>query len=131
MDGILKAVGAVLAASIISLLLQRQGKEYAAVLVIGVCAMISCLALSYIKPVISFLQRLQSSSNLDGEMLKILLKAVGVGLISEISGAVCSDMGNASLNKAIQLLSAAIILWLSLPLLEQTLELIERILEGI
>lgn len=131
MDGILKAAAAVLMASIISLLLQRQGKEFAVVLVLGVCAMIACLALTYFKPVFSFLQHLQLLGNLDGDILKLLLKAVGIGLIGELTGALCADMGNTALNKTIQLLSAAAILWLSLPLLEQVMELLQKILEGI
>ena len=61
-------------------------------------------------------------------MLTILLKVVGTALIAEIVTLVCMDGGNASMGKALQFLAAAVILWLSLPMLTALLELIEEIL---
>ena len=131
MDGMMKAAAGALIAAILGIILQKQGKEYTLVLVLAVSAMGACLALSYIKPVLSFLERLREIGNLDNEVLKILLKSVGIGLIGEICGAICSDSGNSSLAKMLQLLSAAVILWLSLPILEQVMDLIAEVLEGI
>ena len=61
-------------------------------------------------------------------MLGILLKAVGIGLVSEIAGLVCTDAGNGSLGKTLQLLGSAVILYLSLPIFTAMLELIREIL---
>lgn len=127
----MKAAAVALIAAILGIILQRQGKEYALVLTLAVSAMGACLALSYLKPVLSFLERLQAIGQLDGQMLEILFKAVGIGLIGEISGVICSDSGNASLGKMLQLLTAAVILWLSLPILEQVMDLVGEVLEGI
>lgn len=131
MDGMLKAAAVTLVAAILGIILQRQGKEYALVLALAVSAMGACLALSYLTPVFSFLERLRVIGQLDSGMLEILFKAVGIGLIGEITGAICADSGNASLGKMLQLLCAAVILWLSLPILEQVMDLIEEVLEGI
>ena len=131
MDGMMKAAAGALIAAMLGIILQRQGKEYTFVLVLGVSVMGACLALSYIKPVISFLEELRVVGNLDRDVLKILLKAVGIGLVAEISATICADSGNASLGKMLQLLSAAVILWLSLPIMEQIMDLIVEVLEGI
>ena len=61
-------------------------------------------------------------------MLGILLKAVGIGLVSEIAGLVCNDAGNGSLGKTLQMLGSAVILYLSLPIFTAMLELIREIL---
>ena len=127
----MKAAAGALIAAMLGIILQKQGKEYALVLVLAVSAMGACLALSYIKPVISFLERLRDIGNMDGDVLKSLWKAVGIGLIAEICGAICTDSGNSSLGKMLHLLSAATILWLSLPILERVMELIVEVLEGI
>lgn len=127
----MKAAAGALIAAMLGIILQRQGKEYAFVLVLAVSIMGACLTVSYIKPVISFLERLREIGNLDGGVLKILLKAVGIGLIGEITATICSDSGNASLGKMLQLLSAAVILWLSMPILEQVMDLIVEVLEGV
>lgn len=131
MDGMMKASAAALIAAMLGIILQKQGKEYALVLLLAVGAMGTCLALSYIRPVLSFLERLRDLANLDNDVLKILLKAVGIGMIGEICGAICSDSGNSSLAKMLQLLSAAAILWLSLPIMEQVMDLIAEVLEGL
>lgn len=127
----MKAAAGALIAAMLGIILQRQGKEYALVLVLAVSVMGACLALTYIRPVISFLEQLSELGNLDSEILKILLKAVGVGLIGEIAGTICADSGNASLGKMLQLLGAAVILWLSLPILQQVMDLIGDVLEGV
>ena len=51
--------------------------------------------------------------------------------MGEIAGLVCSDAGQASLAKAVSLLTAAVILWISLPLYSQILTLIEELLTSI
>ena len=64
-------------------------------------------------------------------MVKILLKAVGEGLVSEVGALLCTDSGNGSLGKLLQLLGSAVVLWLSLPLFTMLLELIQELLGGI
>lgn len=131
MDGMVKAAAGALIAAMLGIILQRQGKEYSFVLVLGVSVMGVCLTLGYMRPVISFLDELRVVGNLNSEVLKILFKTVGIGLISEISASICSDSGNASLGKMLQLLSTAVILWLALPILEQFMDLIVEVLEGL
>ena len=127
----MKAAAGALITVMLGLILQKQGKEYALVLLVAVSAMGACLVLSYIRPVISFLEELRAFGKLDSELLKILFKAVGIGLIGEISGSICADSGNGSLSKMLQLLSTVVILWLSLPIFQQLMDLIGAVLEGI
>ena len=107
-----------------------ETEEYP-LLTIGVCCMVMLAAVTYIKPIADFLERLQTIGNLDGDIFKILLKAVGIGLLAEFTSLICADAGNASLGKATQLMATAAILWISIPLLERLLELIDNILGAI
>lgn len=131
MSGYIQGAAAVLLAVVLSLTLGKQSKEMAVLLTLAVSCVTACLAISYLEPVITFIAQLQAVGKLDGGMLEILLKAVGIGFIGEIASLICADSGNAALGKALQLLSAAVILWLSIPLMTQLLELVERILGGI
>lgn len=128
MSGFLQGAAAVLLTVIMVLALGNQGKQTALLLVLAVCGMVGVLAISYLEPVVDFIRRLRSVGDLDGGMLQILLKSVGIGLIGEIASLICADTGNAALGKALQMLSAAVILRLSIPLLEQLLELLEQIM---
>lgn len=128
MTGFWQGAAAVLLAVILCLALGKQGKEAGLLLTLAVCCMVGVLALSYLRPVIELIDELQAVGQLDSGMLKIILKAVGIGLIGEIASLICSDAGNAALGKSLQLLSSAVILWLSIPLLTQLLELVQQIL---
>ena len=123
-----QGAAAVLLTVILGLALGSQKKETGILLTIAACCMVASIALSYLKPVIDFVQQLQDMGKLDREMLGILLKAVGIGLIGELASLICSDAGNGALGKTLQLLTSAVILWLSLPLLTGLLELIQEIL---
>ncbi len=126
-----KAVAVVLVAVILGVFLQQQRKEIGLLLIILVCAMVSILAVSYLKPVISFLQKLQGLGNLDPQMLSIMLKATGIGLITQISSAICQDSGNGTLAKGLQILGSSVVVWMSLPLWEELIALLQKLLEGI
>ena len=124
-----KAAAAVLLAVVMILMLRRQ--ELGVVLGIAVCAMVAMAAAEYLRPVKALLDSLQSMGELDGELIAVLLKAVGIGLVTEIACMVCADSGNAALGKALQLLGTTVILWMSIPLFTMLLELIQNILEGL
>ena len=90
--------------------------------------MVALAALAYIRPILDFFTRLQINGNWNSDLLSILLKAAGIGILSEIVTLVCSDTGNASLGKALQFMTIATILWLSLPLFEGLMEIVEQLL---
>ena len=121
----------VLLTVILALALGKQGKETALLITLAACCMVCCLAISYLKPVIDFIEKLRIIGSLDGESLQIMLKAVGIGLTGQIASMVCADSGNTALGKALQILTAAVIMWLSLPLMTRLLELVEDILGGV
>lgn len=128
MDLFFQAAAGVLIASILGLVLAKQGKEFTIVLTIAVCCMVVLLSITFLEPVLDLLCQLEALGNLNGEMVRILFKVVGIGLVSEIAGMVCTDAGNGSLGKALQMLGTAVILWLSIPVFQALLELVQEIL---
>lgn len=131
MELFVKSCGVVLLAAILILTLGNRSKDLSMVLGIAVCCMTALIALEYLHPVIDFISQLEEIGGLDHSMVRILLKVVGIGLISEIAALVCSDSGSSSLGKAIKLLGTAVVLWLSLPLYSMMIELLQRILGGL
>ena len=125
-----KAAAAVLLAVVLGLSLGKQ-KDIGVLLTMAVCCMVAMIAISYLEPVLDFLRELETLGDLQGDMLGILLKAVGIGLVSEIAGLVCTDAGNGSLGKTLQMLGSAVILYLSLPIFTAMLELIREMLRAV
>ena len=125
---ILQVVGAVLVSVVLMLSLQAHGKDISLVLSILVCCMVLGVAAGYLQPVLSFIGRVQQLAGLEDAHLGIMLKAAGIGLIAHIAGLVCTDSGNSALGKAVQVLASVAILWLSLPLMEALIGLIQSVL---
>ena len=126
-----QAAALVLVASVLGLVLSKQGKEMTVMLTIGVCCMVLVAAIAFLKPVLEFMHQLESLGKLNSQMVQILFKVVGIGIVSEIAWMICSDAGNSSMGKALQLLSNAVILRLSIPVFQTLLELIQQIVGGI
>lgn len=114
--------------ALLLILMQQNGKEMGTLLSLAVCCMVAVVALSYLRPVLDFLATLEALGNLDGDLVGTLLKAAGIGMLTEIASMVCNDAGNASMGKTVQLLGTAVILWLSLPLFTALMELLRSIL---
>lgn len=124
----LQASAAVLLAVVLCLTLGKQGQDMAALLTIGVCCMVMLLAVTYLRPVMDFLEKLETLGDLNGDMVGVLFKVVGIGILTEVSSMICADAGNSSLGKVLQLLGSAVILWLSIPIFTALIELIQGIL---
>jgi len=128
MDIFIKSVAGVLIALIMCLILAKQGKDISVLLTVAVCCMLAVAAMQYIEPVISFVNRLQQLSKIEPTMLQIILRTVGIGVLGEVTALICADANNAALGKSLQLLASGTILWLSIPLFVEMIDLIEEIL---
>ena len=123
-----KVAGGVLVALILAGALGKQEKDLALMLCMSVCVMTMTAAFSILEPVLEFFRDLERLGDFHSETLTALLKITGIGLVSEIAGNLCADSGNAALERGIRLLGTAVILSLSLPILETLLDLIQIIL---
>ena len=128
MEQFYKITALALVTTVLTLVVRRQEKDFALLLTMAGCAMAGMVLFTFLEPVLDFLVTLQTLGDLSGDILLILLKAVGVGLVAEIAGMVCADGGNASLGRVIQLVGSAVILWLSLPIFQMLMDLMTRIL---
>ena len=128
METFVKAAAAVLIAVVLVTVLSKNSKDMATVLGICVCTIVLLVAVPLLSSVVQFVQRRQVLGGLDNTMVTILLKAVGVGLISEVAVLICSDSGNQGMGKALEYLAGGVILYLSIPLFTELLELMQTIL---
>ncbi len=112
------------------LLVRVTGREFGVLVTLAVCAMILWGAVEFLQPVTEFLRTLRRLARLEGDALGLLFKAAGIGLVAQLAGLLCADGGESALAKALELLASAAILWLSIPMLEEILGLLQDILEG-
>ncbi len=129
MDIFIRTVAGVFFALILIITVSKREKDLSAVLTIGVCAMIGVIAFSFFQPVVNFLVMLQEKTGVDSTFFWILIKAVGIASLGEMACHICTDAGHGAIGKVVELLSSAVILWLSLPLLEKLLSLVDEVLQ--
>ena len=128
MDPFIRISAGVLLTALLTVLLNKQGKDMALLLTAAVCCMALTIVITYLEPVIDFVKELEAIGSLDSDMVRILLKTVGISVLAEIAALICSDCGNSALGKAVQILAVSAVLWLSLPLLKAVLDMIQKIL---
>lgn len=128
MEGFWKATAAILLTIILIVAVGKQEKDISVLLGMAVCCLAGVIAISYLEPVVGLMWELGQLGEISGSTLGILMKAVGIALVSEIAGMLCSDSGSASLGKMLQMLGSAAILYLSIPIFRGLLTLIQEIL---
>lgn len=128
MELYIQSAALVLITVILGLVLNAQQKVYGVLAALAASCMLCVAVVRYLGPVVELLDKLRSLAGISDQLLSILLKSTGVSLLGELACLICSDAGNASVGKAVQLLSNAVILWLSLPLFDQLLELLQEVL---
>ena len=131
MNEYLQWAAVVLIGLILSLVLGKQSKDMSLLLTLAVCVLVCLGALEFLEPVTELIRELRRLSGLDSEAISILLKATGIGLLSELAGLLCADAGENALGKVLQILSNAAILWLSIPLFRKIIEMIGEVLAEI
>lgn len=128
MNDFLKISAGSLMALLLWLMLNKNAKDMSVLLTLAVCAIIFAATVAFLQPVIDFLRKIQVIGTLDDELFSVILKVVGIGIIGEICIMICKDAGNESIGKVLQILSSVVVLWMSIPVFEKLLTLLDKIL---
>lgn len=128
MELFLQSVSLVLIAVILGLMLKGQDKVFAPLLSLCACIFVLLGLVRYLQPLMELLEKMVDLADVSAQMLEVLLKAVGISIIAQLAELICTDAGQSALGKAIGLLSNGVILWISIPLVEELLELLQEVL---
>ena len=131
MDDFWKTTALVLLTVILSLSLDKTERDISAVMGIVALCIAACAAVTILNPVLNYLVELQRLFHLPDDLISILLKAVGIALVAELSGSICADAGNASLGKMLQILGGAAVLTLSVPMFRTLMTIIKEMIGGL
>lgn len=131
MDDFWKTTALVLLTVILSLSLDKTERDISAVMGIVALCIAACTAVTILEPVLNYLVELQSLVHLSDDLISILMKAVGIALVAELSATICADAGNASLGKILQILGGAVVLTLSVPMFRTLMTIIWEMIGGL
>ena len=127
MTTFLQGIAAALIGLILYLTIGAHSKDMTVLLSIGACILVLYCGIQFLQPVIELIQTLKETAKLDDDLIQILFKVVGIGLIGELAALLCADGGNSAMGRAVEIMTAAAVLWLAIPLFQQLLTLIGQI----
>lgn len=128
MELFLRGAGLVLVGVVLTIVVGRQSPDLSLVLSLAVCCCICIPAAAYLGSMMDLLGEIRRLGNLDRGVVSILLKCAGIGFIGELACLICQDAGQNAMAKALQILSGAAMIYLSIPMLRMFLELLEEVL---
>ncbi len=123
------AVAAVsLCAVVIAALLKQKNGEYALLLSMITVIMILMFVLQKAAPLAEEIERLAGADLLGETYIPILLKAVGITIITQATMNICKDGGQNALAYAVDMTGKISVLLLCLPVISRIFEYIRQIL---
>lgn len=130
MELFLQICGIGILTALLAMVIKRTNSALGVLLSVACCVALGVMAAQVLKPIVEFVQSLQQTANLNGTLMKPLLKTVGVGILTQITGAVCQDAGEAAMAKMVELCGSLVALYVALPLLTAVLSLLNQLTGG-
>ncbi len=104
-------------------LLKQIKPEFALLLKFATILLLCFLAFSVVSDAVSEIFSFGERVSIDSEMLKILLKALGLCLVAQIASDVCKDCGESALSTSVELVGKLSIVLMALPVAAQLIEI--------
>lgn len=115
---ILKLVSIAVVCSVICIIIKQIKPEFVPILQISSLIVIFSLCVSGVKNLLTSVSELTGVSGaVQDEYILLLIKVMGVALITKFAIEICNDSGNSVLGVAVSLAGKAVILMMCLPLL--------------
>jgi len=129
MTEIFKIIGVALITTITTIILKCTKPELSiAVMITGIIIILFYL-LDMVQGALAVFSMISNETGVENGLLKLLLKIVGVGYLTEFGAGILTDFGSASMADKVALGGKVTILILSLPILESLLTLVRGFLQ--
>ena len=129
MTDILKVIGVAFITAITAIILKGTKPELSfAVTIVGIIIVLS-FVLDMLRGSMSIFATISQMAGVENGLIKMLLKIVGVGYITEFSAGILNDFGSSSLADKVTLAGKVTIVLLSMPIVESLLTLMNSFLQ--
>lgn len=128
MELIIKAILLAITAGLAASALQKSAPVFP--LLLGLCTGVGILLLTLelASPILSFVRRAGETIPLSGIYLTPMWKCLAISILERLGTAFCKDAGQASAAEAVRLAGTAAALYAALPILEEFLSLLGKLL---
>ena len=126
---IMKIIGVAFVVSIASILLKSTKPEISFVITRAGIIVILLLILDSLDETIAVFQGIATATGMENGLIKILLKIIGVGYVTEFGAGILNDFGSSSIANKVILGGKITIVLLSAPIFENLLNLMSGFLK--
>lgn len=126
---IFKIIGVAFVTAISAILLKSTKPELSFAMTVTGVIVILMFVVDMLQNTVNILSTIASITGIENGLIKILLKIVGVGYLTEFSAGILNDFGSNAVADKVILGGKLTILILSLPIIESVLKLMSGFLE--
>lgn len=126
MSEFIKIAGISIAVAILAGVMDQRDHSIAVALSLLSCALALCGCIQSFRPAADIIEELTKLSGLGGDYLEPMVKTAGIGIITQIACAICTDCGQNALSRMSELCGTAAAICMTLPLLRCVLDLIQK-----
>lgn len=126
---IFQLIGIAFITAIAALVLKGTKPELALVVTIAGSIILLLFAFEILRNTVSLFSKIADVTGIESSLVKIILKMIGIGYLVEFSSGILCDFGQNALADKLTFCGKILVLVLSVPILENILSLILRLLE--
>ncbi len=123
-----KLAALAVAAALCALVVRRSAREVGLVLALAAGALILVQALGAVADIRRLMEELGERAGLSPAVLAVVLKTVGIAVLTRISAEVCRDAGEGGIAASVETAGAVLALSAALPLMRAVVETIGGLL---
>lgn len=125
---IVKIIGIGLLTVFASMMLKSLKPEFSLLISLAGGLIVLFMTVNYLVELISAFTNIIDKTGLNNDLLKSVLKIIGVGYLTEFAGNICVDSGNSSMADKIILAGKIVILVMALPIINSIIDILVSIL---
>ena len=129
MSEVFKVLGVGIVTAIAVLLLRGTKPELAFAVTLTGVVIISFFIIASLKNVLSIFRGIVEVTGIENGLIKLLLKIVGIGYLTEFGAGLLTDFGSPTIADKVLLCGKLVVVLLSLPIMQSLLRLIGEFLE--
>ncbi len=126
---IFKVLGVGIVTAMAVILLRGAKPELAFAVTLTGAVIISFFIIASLKNVLSVFQGIVEVTGIENSLIKLLLKIVGVGYVTEFGAGILTDFGSPTIADKVLIGGKLVVILLSLPIMQSLLQLIGAFLE--
>jgi stage III sporulation protein AD len=126
----LKLCGVAIIGAAGAMIMRELRRELEIPVRLTVMLMLVTFAVIMSEPVVKYAAELLGASQISGEAASIILRALGIALITKLGADICRDMGTPSVASALELAGKIEIIVLSLPLISSALDTLGKLMNS-